>query len=109
MRVPMMLEIHLRMLVVNVDLSNRQSRVAQACRERLTMDLVRPGEKRGTRTIFVEFLVTNSVVASQRRQHIVFGRRRLKLIVHRDEQNREARRVSGRTCFWRSLVMLTFR
>ena len=29
--------------------------------------------------------------------------------VRRDEQDREARRVGGRTCFWRSLVMLTFR
>jgi hypothetical protein len=44
-----------------------------------------------------------------RRQHIVFGRWRLKLIVRRDEQDREARRVGGRTCFGRSLVMFTFR
>jgi hypothetical protein len=27
----------------------------------------------------------------------------MKLIVRRDEQGREARRVGGRTCFWRSL------
>jgi hypothetical protein len=27
----------------------------------------------------------------------------------RDEQDREARQFGGRTCFWRSLVMLTFR
>jgi hypothetical protein len=35
------------------------------------------------------------LVGSRRRQHIVFGRRRLKVIVRRDEQDREARRVGG--------------
>jgi len=53
--------------------------------------------------------VCRDLVASRRRQHIVFGRRRLKLIVHRDEQDREALRVGGRTYISRSLVMLTFR
>jgi hypothetical protein len=59
--------------------------------------------------LFSFVYVCRDLVASRRRQHIVFGRRRLKLIVRRDEQDREARRVGGRTCFWRSLVMLTFR
>jgi hypothetical protein len=59
--------------------------------------------------LFSFVFVCRDLVASRRRQHIVFGRRRLKLIVRRDEQDREARRVSGRTCFWRSLVMFTFR
>jgi hypothetical protein len=35
------------------------------------------------------------LVASRGREHIVFGERRLKLIVRRDEQDREARRVGG--------------
>jgi hypothetical protein len=59
--------------------------------------------------LFSFVFVCRDLVASRRRQHIVFARRRLKLIVRRDEQDREARRVGGRTCFWRSLVMLTFR
>ena len=59
--------------------------------------------------LFSFVFVCRDLVASRRRQHIVFGRRRLKLIVRRDEQDREARRVGVRTCFWRSLVMLTFR
>lgn len=59
--------------------------------------------------LLVRLRVCRDLVASRRRQHIVFGRRRLKLIVRRDEQDREARRVGGRTRFWRSLVMLTFR
>jgi hypothetical protein len=59
--------------------------------------------------LFSFVFVCRDLVASSRRQHIVFGRRRLKLIVRRDEQDREARRVGGRTCFWRSLVLLTFR
>ena len=59
--------------------------------------------------LFLFVFVCRDLVASRRRQYIVFGRRRLKLIVRRDEQDREARRVGGRTCFWRSLVMLTFR
>ena len=59
--------------------------------------------------LFSFVYVCRDLVASRRRQHIVFGRRRLKLIVRRDEQDREARRVGERTCFWRSLVMLTFR
>jgi hypothetical protein len=59
--------------------------------------------------VFSFVFVCRDLVASRRRQHIVFGRRRLKLIVRRDEQDREARRVGGRTCFWRGLVMLTFR
>ena len=59
--------------------------------------------------LFSFVFVCRDLVASRRRQHIVFGRRRLKLIVRRDEQDREARRVGGRTCFWRSLVMLTLR
>lgn len=59
--------------------------------------------------LFSFVFVCRDLVASRRRQQIVFGRRRLKLIVRRDEQDREARRVGGRTGFWRSLVMLTFR
>jgi hypothetical protein len=59
--------------------------------------------------LFSFVFVCRDLVASRRRQHIVFGRQRLKLIVRRDERDREARRVGGRTCFWRSLVMLTFR
>jgi hypothetical protein len=57
--------------------------------------------------LFSFVFVCRDLVASRRRQHIVFGRRRLKLIDRRDEQDREARRVSGGMCFWRSLVMLT--
>jgi hypothetical protein len=59
--------------------------------------------------LFSFVFVCRDLVASRRRQHIVFGRRRLKLIVRHDEQDREARWVGGRTCFWRSLVLLTFR
>jgi hypothetical protein len=50
--------------------------------------------------------VRRDLVASRRLQHLVFGRRRLKLIVCRDERDREARRVGGRTCFRRSLLAL---
>ena len=53
--------------------------------------------------LFSFVFVCRDLVASRRRQHIVFGRRRLKLIVRRDEQDRKARRVGGRTCFWRSM------
>jgi hypothetical protein len=49
--------------------------------------------------LFSFVFVCRDLVASRRRQHIVFGRRRLKLIVRRDEQDREARRIGGRTCF----------
>jgi hypothetical protein len=28
--------------------------------------------------------------------------------LHRNEQDREARRIGVRTCFWRTLVMVTF-
>jgi hypothetical protein len=59
--------------------------------------------------LFPFVFVCRDLVASRGRQHIVFGRPRRKLIVRRDEQDREARRVGGRTCFRRSLVMLTFR
>jgi hypothetical protein len=59
--------------------------------------------------LFLFVFVCCDLVASRGRQHVVFGRRRLELVVRRDEQDREARRVGGRTCFWRSLVMLTFR
>ena len=43
--------------------------------------------------LFSFVFVCRDLVASRRRQHIVFGRQRLKLIVRRDEQDREARRV----------------
>jgi hypothetical protein len=46
--------------------------------------------------LFSFVFVCRDLVASRRRQHIVFGRRRLKLIVRRDERDREARRVGGR-------------
>jgi hypothetical protein len=41
-------------------------------------------------TLFTFVFVCRDLFASRRRQHIVFGRRRLKLIVRRDEQDREA-------------------
>jgi hypothetical protein len=48
------------------------------------------------RVLFLSFVfVCRDLVASRRRQHIVFGRWRLKLIVRRDEQDREARRVGA--------------
>jgi hypothetical protein len=43
--------------------------------------------------LFSFVFVCRDLVASCRRQRIVFGRRRLKLVVRRDEQDREARRV----------------
>jgi len=52
--------------------------------------------------LFSFVFVCRDLVASRRRQHVVFGRRRLNLIVRRDEQDREARRVGERTFFWRS-------
>jgi cobalamin biosynthesis protein CobD/CbiB len=58
--------------------------------------------------LFSFVLVCRDLVASRRRQQIVFGRQRLKRIVRRDEQDCEARRVGGRTCSLRSPVMLTF-
>jgi len=45
--------------------------------------------------LFSSVHVCRDLLASRRRQHIVFGRRRLKLIARRDEQDREARRVGG--------------
>jgi hypothetical protein len=57
--------------------------------------------------LFSFVFVCRDLVASRRRQHIVLAEG--ELIVRRDEQDREARRVGGRTCFWRSSVMLTFR
>jgi hypothetical protein len=44
--------------------------------------------------LFSFVFVCRDLVASRRRQDIVFGRRRLKLIVRRDEQDREAARRS---------------
>jgi len=41
-------------------------------------------------------LLCRALVTSRRRHHMVFGRRMLKLIVRRDEQDREASRVGGR-------------
>jgi hypothetical protein len=55
--------------------------------------------------LFSFVFVCRDLVASRRRQHIVFGRRRLKLIVRRDEQDREARRIGERTCFGRSRLV----
>ena len=52
--------------------------------------------------LFSFVFVCRDLVASRRRRHIVFGRRRLKLIVRRDEQDRKARLIGERTCFWRS-------
>ncbi len=48
--------------------------------------------------LFSFVFVSRDLGASRRRQHIVFGRRRLKLTVRRNEQDREARRMGGAHC-----------
>ncbi len=54
--------------------------------------------------LFSFVFVCRDLVPSPRRQHIVFGRRRPKLIVRRDEQDREACRMGGAHCAIRNVL-----